>query len=399
MTAMMRPCEMVFIKSLYPLPISLHPTYILQFTFALKLTPMALFGSGTAKKRNQYLLSIVIIGVVASACYPFSSLIGYRVVAFLLLITVSFLAMLFDILPVLVAAVLSALAWDFFFIPPFFTFQISEAEDAMLLIMYFVIAMVNAVLTYKIRRMEKAAILREEKEHTVKLYNTLLNSLSHELRTPIAAIIAATDNLQTNNAQLNPHNKHELIAEIAKASFRLNQQVENLLNMSRLESGFIQPKKGWCDISETVYDAVKRIEENNVTQTIRININPDIPLFKTDKGMLEQVLYNLLNNAGAYTPPDSQISIVASCYADVLEITIEDNGPGFPKEEIVHVFDKFYRLKNTRTGGTGLGLSIVKGFTEALGGTVSLENMAPGGARFTIDIPGETSYLKNLKND
>jgi two-component system sensor histidine kinase KdpD len=351
------------------------------------------------RKAYQYLFSILVIVTVSSVCYAFSSLIGYRVVAYILLITVSLIAVVFDILPVLLAALLSALIWDFFFIPPFFTLQVGSAEDSMLLLMYFVIAMVNAVLTYKIRRIEKTAILREEKENTVKLYNILLNSLSHELRTPIAAIIAATDNLQSDSSKLTAHNKNELVAEIAKASFRLNQQVENLLNMSRLESGFIQPKKDWCDISEVVYDTVKRIEENKPTQKIHININPDIPFFKLDKGMLEQVLYNLLTNACLHTPASSKIEIIALCHADILEMTVEDNGKGFPPQEIKEVFDKFYRLKNTKAGGTGLGLSIVKGFTEAMGGTVSLENIATSGARFMIDIPAETSYLKNLKNE
>lgn len=350
-------------------------------------------------KNLQYLLSVIAVGVVASVCYAFSPLIGYRVVAYVLLITVSLVAMVFDILPVLLAAVLSALVWDFFFIPPYFTLQVSSAEDAVLLLMYFVIAMVNAVLTYKIRSMEKTAIVEEEKENTVKLYNTMLNSLSHELRTPIAAIIAATDNLQGDSAKLTAQNRYELVSEISKASFRLNQQVENLLNMSRLESGFLQPKKDWCDINELVYDTVGRIEEHKIAQKISININPEIPLFKLDKGMLEQVLYNILSNAVAYTAAGSRIDIMAAAHADVLEIIIEDSGLGFPKDEIGDVFNKFYRLRHTRTGGTGLGLSIVKGFTEAMGGTVGLENRQEGGARFIIELPAETSYLKNLKNE
>lgn len=351
------------------------------------------------KQTIQFLLSGLVIVVISLLCYSFSSFIGYRVVAYILLITVSLVAMIFDILPVLLAAILSALIWNFLFIPPYFTFRINSAEDSMLLLMYFVIAMVNAVLTYKIRRMEKAAILKEEKENTVKLYNTLLNSLSHELRTPIATIIGATDNLQAGNSKLTPQNRHDLISEIAKASFRLNQQVENLLNMSRLESGFIQPKKDWCDINEVVYDTVKRIEENGISQKISININPGIPLFKIDKGMLEQVIYNLLINATIHTPPGSSIDIIAACHADVLEIVVADNGPGFPKDEMNDAFNKFYRLRQTKAGGTGLGLSIVKGFTEAMGGTIDLENGTTGGAKFTIEIPAETSYLKNMKNE
>lgn len=350
-------------------------------------------------KSLQYILSVLLILVASSICYILSPIMDYKIVAFVLLVIVSTLALFFDILPVLLAATISALIWDFFFIPPRFTFQISSTADSILLLMYFIIALVNAVLTYKIRQMEKLANQREQKANTVKLYNTLLNSLSHELRTPIATIIGATDNLQNNNAKLSSKNRCDLIAEISKASFRLNQQVENLLNMSRLESGFIQPKNDWCDIQEVIYAVVKRMEESKIYQKIVINVNPSIPLFKLDKGMLEQIIYNLVNNAVSYTADDCRIDIVALSHADVLEVIIEDNGVGFPAEEIHNVFDKFYRLKNSKTGGTGLGLSIVKGFTEAMHGSVSLKNNPTGGARFTIAIPAETSYLKNLKNE
>jgi two-component system sensor histidine kinase KdpD len=350
-------------------------------------------------KLRQYLLSTLLVATVGIVCYTVTPFIGYKVVAFILLLAVSLLAMLFDILPVLFAALLSALVWDFFFIPPHFTFHVSSADDLILLLMYFLIALVNAALTSKIRQVEKIARDKEEREHTLKLYSTLLNSLSHELRTPIAAIIGATDNLQTNNAKLTPQNRHELIGEISKASFRLNQQVENLLNMSRLESGFIQPNKDWCDINELVYDTVKQIEENKITQRVNININPDLPFFKLDKGMLQQVLYNLINNATQYSDPHGTIDIMAICHADVLELAIEDRGKGFPEDEIKSVFDKFYRLKNSKTGGTGLGLSIVKGFTEAMNGTVQLENRMGGGARFIVSINADTNYLKNLKNE
>ena len=349
------------------------------------------------KKGNQYVISALTVCLVAFVCYWFPAIIEYRVVAYILLITVSLIAMMFDILPVLLSALLSALIWDFFFIPPRFTFHIGDTEDSILLLMYFIVAMVNAALTYKIRQMEKAAQIREEKENTVKLYNTLLNSLSHELRTPIATIVAATDNLHTNTARLTPKNRYDLVAEISKAAFRLNQQVENLLNMSRLETGFIQPKNDWCDINDLVYEVVKRLEETKLTQKLTISINPDIPLFKLDKGMLEQIIYNLLINASRYTPPHTQVCISATVHADVLKVIIDDEGPGFPKEEIKLVFDKFYRLKNTATGGTGLGLSIVKGFTEAMNGTITLRNKTQGGTEFTLAIPAETSYPQNLK--
>jgi len=353
---------------------------------------MGYFASKPGSSR-QFLISILLVLAVSGICMGISPFLGYRVVAFILLLTVSTIAVLFDIWPVMTAAILSAFIWNFFFIPPRFTFNVHATEDIIFFVMYFVIALINAILTHKIRQMEIAARKKEEKVNTLKLYDTLLHSLSHELRTPISTIIAATDNLQTSNGTLSPQNKEQLISEIAKASFRLNQQVENLLNMSRLETGFIKPKMDWCDINELIYGIVKKIEDNKITNKISIHINPNLPLVKTDKIMLEQIIYNLVNNACLYTPSNSQIHISATTHSDILQVIVEDNGTGFPEDEIENVFDKFYRLKQSKTGGTGLGLSIVKGFAESLKGTVSLKNLASGGARFTVGIPCEVSHL------
>jgi len=342
---------------------------------------------------RQYLYSIIIVIAISLLCFGLSEFIGYRVVAFILLLTVSLLAVMFDILPVLLSAALSAFIWDFFFIPPRFTIHVDTTEDTILLIMYFVIAMISGVLTYKIRQIEKAARLKEERANSVKLYNTILNSLSHELRTPIATIIGATDNLQSNQ-NLSATNKEQLISEISKASLRLNQQVENLLNISRLESGHIKPKNDWCDIEELIYEVVRRVEENGSNRKIGVSINNNVPLCYLDKGMLEQVTYNLLNNAIIHTDSKTKIDISASCYADLLELIIEDDGKGFTETEMKDVFHKFSRNKNQKTSGSGLGLSIVKGFTEALGGNVELRKGDAGGAKFTITIPVKTSYLK-----
>ncbi|HEX8316595.1 MAG TPA: ATP-binding protein [Flavisolibacter sp.] len=340
---------------------------------------------------KQYLYSMVAVLSVAGICFVFSNVIGYRVVALLLLFTVSLLAISFDILPVLLSAALSAMVWDFFFIPPRFAVHIATTDDTILLIMYFVIAMINGALTYKIRKVEKLARLREERANSVKLYNTILNSLSHELRTPIAAIIGATDNLQFNK-NLSTVDRQELIEEISKASLRLNQQVENLLNISRLESGHIQPKNDWCDVVELVYDVVKSVEDNHPTRNINISVSQDLPVCKIDKGILQQILYNLLNNAAIHTPQNSKIEITAGCHVDVLSFTIEDSGKGFGETKTKDIFSKLSREKTTAHAGSGLGLSIVKGFTEALGGSVDVGRGSLGGAKFTVVFPVKTSY-------
>lgn len=345
-------------------------------------------------KRVQYLISISTVFAVSAICIVLFNYIGVAVVAFILLLTLTIIAMLFDILPVLLTALLSALAWDYFFLAPRFNWSIGSPEDRIMLSTFFIIGSVNAVLTYKIRKIEKIARQKEEKAQLIKLYNTLLSSLSHELRTPIATIIGATDGLLTEPSNLSPNDKHNLLAEISTASLRLNQQVENLLNMSRLESGFILPKKDWCDVKELVYAVISRLDENLKHHQVNIFINENLPLFKLDYVLMEQVLYNLIYNAAQYTPEDSVIDISADCINEQLIITVKDNGGGFPEDEIEKVFEKFYRLTNTKTGGTGLGLSIVKGFIEAHNGIVELKNRPQGGAVFSIKLPAEKILLK-----
>lgn len=348
---------------------------------------------------RQHILGAFLVIIVSTGCYYFFQNSGYHTVALLLLVTVSLVAMFFDVFPVLTASILSALIWNYFFIPPRFTFHIGKSDDILMFLMYFIIALINAVLTVKKRQFDKKVLEKVSEENLVKLYNTLLNSLSHELRTPISAIIGATDNLQNNMARLTQQNKEELISEISVASLRLNRHVENLLNMSRLESGTLKIKADWCDINELVYVVISQFKETATEHKIEVKLPEVMPFFSIDFGLMEQVLLNLLHNAIKYSPKGSTITISADCVNEHLFIWFEDEGQGFPEDKINKVFDRFYRLNNPRTGGTGLGLSIVKGFVEAHNGMVSLENIKGGGARFTIEIPAKTSYINNLKNE
>ena len=344
---------------------------------------------------KQYVICMLSVLLVSLLCLSISGIVGYRVIAFILLLTVSLLAVSFPILPVLLSAVLSALIWNFFFIPPRFTIHVDSTEDTILFTMYFVIALINAVMTFRIRQVERISRIKEERANSVQLYNTILNSLSHELRTPIAAIIGAADNLQIN-PHLNKSDINQLIAEILRASLRLNQQVENLLNISRLESGHIQPKKDWCDIIELVYDIVKRVEENNPLRKVNISINDNIPLCKLDKGMLDQVIYNLVNNAATHTELSALINVTAYCHSNLLEVIVEDSGTHSTKKQLTEVFNKFSRDQHPKAAASGLGLSIVRGFTEALGGTVTLEKSNLGGAKFILSIPVKSKSLNEV---
>lgn len=350
------------------------------------------------KPKTQYISSILSIVGIALMCYLSLEVIGYKAVALILLVMVSLLAMLFDIWPVLIAALLSALILNYFFIPPKFTFHISATDDILMFLMYLMVALVNAVLTFKIRVQQNKVRDKEDKEKTIRLYNTLLNSLSHELKTPISTIIGATDTLKEKEATLSPQVKSTLIAEIDLAGSRLNRQVENLLNMSRLESGMLTVKKDWCDINELIHMAIQKLDP--VTRNRIIYYPGDhLPLFKLDIGLMEQVVYNIIHNATLYTTSDLPVKVKTLNGDDQCIITIADKGPGFPIGQVDTVFEKFYRLPESKTGGTGLGLSIAKGFTEAHGGKLTLRNLPEGGAEFTINIPTETSFLNYIKHE
>lgn len=350
-------------------------------------------------QKKQYLINILFVVFTAVLCFISVELIGYRAVALILLMVVSVNAILFDILPVMLSALLSAFIWNFFFIPPILTLHIGTTEDALMFLMYFVIALINAVLTYNIREVERKEREEEDKANAISLYNTILNSLSHELRTPISTIIGAIDTIKDQQSNLSPSNRNELYSEIEIAGNRLNRQVENLLNMSRLEAGFIKPKKDWCDINELIFTVIKVNNDGLNQHYILFNPNENLPLFKVDSGLLEQILHNLLHNATQHTPQGTQITVEVTYNKTHCMIEISDNGNGFPENEIAFVFDKFYRLQHSKTGGTGLGLSIAKGFTEASHGKIIASNNANGGATFKVAIPAEISYLNNLKNE
>lgn len=345
----------------------------------------------------QYLIGLGSILVVSLVCYLFIDIIGYHVVALILLLVVSILAMFLETFPIVIAAIASALIWNFLFIQPRATFNITTPQDALLFLMYFVIAVMNAVFTSRIRKAEAVARQRKARERTLQLYNTLLNSLSHELKTPISTIIGAVDTLKMNSNRISELNKAELYSEIDLAGNRLHRQVNNLLSMSRLESDFFKLQLDWYDINEIIHTVI----ENNRKETHPVLFSPseELPLFKIDGPLIEQVLHNIVHNAIEYTPAGTEINIRSFLKAGMLRIEILDTGQGFPEDKLEQVFEKFYRLPNTATGGTGLGLSIVKGFTKAHNGTVKLQNRSLGGAKFTIEIPAETTTLTPTEDE
>jgi two-component system sensor histidine kinase KdpD len=261
---------------------------------------MSISKTGKPGKLIPYFISVGLVLTISLLCFFSTPFSGYRPVALILLMTVSMLAILFDILPVVCAAILSAISLYFFFIPPILTFHFAYSEDFLMLLIYLAVSLTNAIVVYKIRQERINRITKEEKENTKRLYNTILNSTSHELRTPISAIIGATAILQENKDNLSTGKQKVLINQIAAASMLLNRQVENLLNMSLLESGLLKANPDWIDTNELIYAVIHKLSETS-SHNIQFSSNADLPLFKYDRALMEQVLLNLTECNHKYT--------------------------------------------------------------------------------------------------
>jgi len=487
---------------------------------------------------SQYLITSILVIISSIASYFIMEYIGgYQVVSFVLLFLISILALFYGTGPILLAATLCALFWDYFFIPPQFTLHIQKPEDMLMLLMFFIIALLNGILTSRVRRQEEKIRVREGRTHALyqlareftmlsgidevtkaalknikkyfnidcaiilknelnkldsqvrhetkiklsdnelsiaawvykhsskagkhtdtlpstvytfypltgntenmgviavelnkvfthgeeefweailsqisskyereflrnearksiilseseKLYKTLFNSISHELRIPVATIMGASDTLLSQSYP--EETKQRLYTEINTASVRLNRLIENLLNMSRLESGRISPRPDWCDVHDLSNRVAEALQQELKPFNLSIVIPDDMPLVFIDFGLIEQVLHNLVLNATQNAPAGTTLRLKFFYDNGDLTILVMDRGKGFPATELSSVFNKFYRGKDAKAGGTGLGLSIVKGFVEAHGGTVVARNRQNGGAMFTIKIPVKISEM------
>jgi two-component system sensor histidine kinase KdpD len=225
---------------------------------------------------------------------------------------------------------------------------------------------------------------------TERLRSSLLSSVSHDLRTPLGVITGATSTLLQDEATLDAATRRDLLETAHEEAERLNRLVRNLLDMTRLASGAIRPKKEWHLLEEVVGVALRRLESRLSGRTIDVRLPADLPPVPMDDVLIEQVFINLLENTIKYTPADSPIDIIATARDGEVEIEVADRGPGVPPAERDHVFEKFYRLDREGTqGGAGLGLAICRGLVEAHGGRIWVADREGGGARFRFTLPIE----------
>jgi len=345
-------------------------------------------GINTLASLQEYLAGVLGVAVLTIACWLLTSLVGYGAISLIFLLGVLLAGMVLRRGPVLLVAALSAVSWNFLFIPPLFTLHIGKFEDALTFATYFIVAIAVGSLTAQLRAREHLAAQVQLGHESERLRKTLLDCVSHELKTPLAAIAAASQEL----VRLTPNGhdasvRQQLAREIHDGSYRLNRVVNNLLDMNRLESGVIRPKQEWCDVRELLQSAIEIERESINNRDVRLDVPMRMPLALLDHTLIEQAVAKLLANAGSHTASKLPIEVDAECKGDTLLISVCDRGPGLEPEMAERLFEKFYRGDDRKTGGLGLGLSIARGFVEAHGGTLTAENRDGGGARFIISLP------------
>jgi len=238
-------------------------------------------------------------------------------------------------------------------------------------------------------RLREEATEAEILRRTDELRAALLNAVSHDLRTPLATIMASAGSLRQQDVAWTDQERQDFAQAIEEEAAHLNHLVGNLLDLSRIEGGSLRPHKSWQELETVVEDTVDRLKSVTRQHHLRIDIGLELPPMWFDPVEVGEVVYNLVENAAKYAPPDTEIGVIVRRAPAEASVAVEDRGPGIPPAAIPHVFDPFYRVMDTRKGGhgLGLGLAIVKGLVEAHGGRVWVENRTDGGARFTFTLP------------
>jgi two-component system sensor histidine kinase KdpD len=237
------------------------------------------------------------------------------------------------------------------------------------------------------REATESEILRRADE----LKTALLNAVSHDVRTPLASIIAAAGSLRQEDVAWTEADRREFAQAIEEEAQRLNRIFGNLLDLSRIEGGSLRPEIGWYDLATLVHEVLGRLRSVAARHRVVVDVPDDLPPVPLDYVEIDQVLSNLVENATRYTPPGTEISVTARGEDGQVRIEVADRGPGIPPGALARLFERFFRAEagdgRPKPRGTGLGLAIARGLVEAHGGRLWAENRPGGGARFVFTLP------------
>lgn len=247
----------------------------------------------------------------------------------------------------------------------------------------------QAALALERSRLAQVAAQAAQLAESDRLKSSLLSAVSHDLRTPLATIMAAADDLAADDISWSATATRDMAQLVRGEAERLNHLVTNMLDLTRIEAGVLRPRRGWYNIAEIVYRVVQRLATTLEHHQLELAVPDDLPLVPVDYIQIEQVIWNVLENAAKYAPANSPITVTAWHQEGAVLLRVSDQGPGIPVDQRTRVFDKFYRLSrpdNAQIAGAGIGLAICKGLVEAHGGRITIEGGPDGGTLVEIRL-------------
>jgi K+-sensing histidine kinase KdpD len=395
------------------------------------------------KQLLGYIAAVVVIAAATAALRGLGSHINPTTVALTFLLIILFLATAWGPKPAVLASLLGAACFNFFFLPPLGTFHIAEPENWIALLAFLITAITAGQLSSRAKlRADEAMAARQEIERlyhdlqdtfeqssqakalkqSERLKSALLDAVTHDLRTPLTSIKASVTTLLGDQrspkngedvVRLGEDGRREMLEVIEEEADRLDRFIEDLMVLARIEAGEMQLRREWGSLEEIVTAAMKRASPLTRKHHIELRLHDELPSVRVDERAVAEVIYVLLENAAKYSPSGGVIRLAAEPgQQDMVRLAIEDQGPGIPAELRERVFDKFFRAMRDgdlsgHKPGTGMGLAIAKGIVEAHGGRIWIENAADSrGTRVVVllptgDIEGngdQTKWQDNVAN-
>jgi len=294
---------------------------------------------------------------------------------------------------VAVATSLMAFAcFNFFFLSPVGTFTIASGEDWVALFTLLAVSLVASHLSSQVRTRTREATAAE-------LKSALLASLSHDLKTPLTAVTVAANNL--NAAWLSDEQRREQAAIVRVELERLNRLFQDIVDMARIDTNAVAVEREWVDPSEIVEAAIRQVETAIADHRVDVDTGTERVLVRLDPRLTSAALAHLLENAGQYSAAGSNIDVTATAADGSVRLVVRDRGPGISRDDIPHLFERFYRGSRARErrAGTGMGLAITRGLASAQAGDVYAANHPDGGAVFTIQVPAEIKRAASIEGE
>jgi two-component system sensor histidine kinase KdpD len=374
-------------------------------------------------KVSGALISIGAVILISGFLLPFRTYVNSTEVALTLLLLVLLSSTLFGSRAGLAASIAGILSFNFFFLPPFYTFNISGPENWVAFGAFIITALIAGQLSGYARRRAEESEARQEKierlydelkdaveqvseaealRRSAKLKSALLDAVTHDLRTPLTSIKASVTTLlgDSDNTDLDDGSRREFLEIINEETDRLNDFIEGMVGIAKVEAGDVDVRNTTASVEEIIGNAVDRARIRIQDHVLETTVAPDIPPVVLDAASVSQVVFTLLDNAAKYSPRGSRIRLSAHLTpASMLRIVVEDQGKGIPSVDRERVFDKFFRLEesdvHTTAGGLGLGLTIARGMIESQGGRIWIEDGSRDFVtRVVCELPTESAALE-----